>query len=247
MPGRSSLQLSGAKVSVLADAEAVAEAAAARLTGLRPVGADRLDVALAGGSTPRRLYQRLAAPTGPDRIDWSRWHVWFGDERAVAPGDEQSNYRLARETLLSRVPIPRGQVHRMPADDPDLEDAARRYGDELLGAVPDRLGGMPRLDVVILGLGENGHTASLFPGDPALGVSDRACVSARADYPPHRRLTLTFPVLNAARHVLFLVSGASKGEALRGVRAGTAPAASVRPIRGELVWLLDEAAAGELR
>lgn len=246
MAGPSAVTLPGATVRVLPGAEQVAEAAAAWITGLG-AGAGRLDIALAGGGTPRRLYDLLAAPPARDAVDWSRWHVWFGDERAVPYADRASNYRLARETLLSRVPIPHEQVHPMPADQPDLEDAARRYGEQLLSAVPDRLGAMPRLDVVLLGLGENGHTASLFPGDPALEVGDRPCVPARADAAPYQRLTLTLPVLNAARHVAFLVTGASKGEALRDVRAGTAPAARVRPYDGQLLWLLDDAAAAALR
>lgn len=247
MAGRSSVRLPGATARVYSNAVEVAQEAARWITGVRVSRTGRLDVALAGGSTPRRLYEALAAPNTQDGVDWSRWHVWFGDERAVPPGDQASNYRLARETLLSRVPIPRGQVHRMPADQPDLENAARRYGEELLGSVPDRLGAMPRLDVVLLGLGENGHTASLFPGDPALEVRDELCVRARADYPPYERLTLTLPLLNAARYVVFLVTGPGKGDALRGVRAGTVPAGRVRPSSGELLWLLDDVAAEALR
>jgi len=123
--GRSSVKLPNATVRVLPQAEEVAEAAARWLVGLAEGRAGRLDVALAGGSTPRRLYERLAAPPRRHTPDRSPWPVWFGDERAVPPADQNSNYRLARETLLSRVAIPRSQVHRMPADEPDLEDAAR--------------------------------------------------------------------------------------------------------------------------
>jgi len=244
--GRAAMTLPGATVNVLPDGEGVARAAAQQLRSLGGA-TDRLDIALAGGSTPRGLYELLADPPPQGSTDWSHWHIWFGDERAVPPADRASNYRLARETLLSRVAIPRAQVHRMAADEPDLEVAARLYDDELLRAVPKRVDAMPRLDVVLLGLGEDGHTASLFPGDAALEVRDRACVPARAPRPPHRRLTLTLPVLNAARQVIFLVTGAAKGEALRGVRAGTVPAARVRAPSGQVLWLLDEAAAEGLR
>ncbi|GAC1340957.1 MAG: 6-phosphogluconolactonase [Candidatus Dormibacteria bacterium] len=241
------MRLPGATVRVFADSEQVAGAAASWLTRVRGEDPGRLDVALAGGSTPRRLYELLAAPPHRDEVDWSRWNVWFGDERAVPPADQASNYRMARDTLLSQVPIAREQVHRMPADRADLEAAAAHYGQELLSCLPSRLEAVPRLDVVLLGLGENGHTASLFPGDPSLAVRDRLCVPARADYAPYQRLTLTLPPLNAARQVIFMVSGANKGEALRAVRDGSAPAARVRPRKGELLWLLDEQAAEGLR
>jgi 6-phosphogluconolactonase len=206
----------------------------------------RFTIALAGGSTPRRTYQALAAAMRRERTDWSRWEVFFGDERAVPPDDPASNYRLARETLLDHVPIPPAQVHRMEAERDDLERACAEYSNAMAAACPPfGEGGVPRLDCILLGVGENGHTASLFPGSPALEVRDRWVVHAHADYPPYGRMTLTYAALNAAARVAFLVAGTAKQDALRSVVVGNAPAAGVRPADGELRWFLDaEAAAG---
>jgi 6-phosphogluconolactonase len=225
----------------LAAADWVLEAAAASTAA-----SGRFLVALAGGSTPRRLYQALAASPRRERGGWDRWVVFFGDERAVPPDDPSSNYRLARETLLEHVPIPPEQVHRMPAEWADLEAAAEEYSSILAALCPPWGGArVPRLDCILLGVGENGHTASLFPGDRSLEVRDRWVVPSRADTPPYDRLTLTFPVLNAASRVAFLVAGGAKSEALRAVATGSAPAAGVRPPEGELRWFLDaQAAAG---
>ena len=216
--------------------EAAADAAAA---------SGRFRIALAGGSTPRRLYQLLAASPRRERAQWSRWEVYFGDERAVPPEDPSSNYRMAREALLDQVAVPPAAIHRMEAERVDLEAAAAEYSSMLAATCPP-IGteDVPRLDAVLLGLGENGHTASLFPGEPVLEVTDRWAARARADYAPFDRITLTLPVLDAAARVAFLVAGAGKGEALRGVIAGSVPAARVRPIQGELRWFLDSAAAG---
>jgi 6-phosphogluconolactonase len=154
---------------------------------------------------------------------------------------------MAREALLDLVPIPADQVHRIEADRADLDAAAAEYGTILSSTSPAATpGSPPRLDCILLGLGENGHTASLFPGDPSLEVRDRWAVRSRADYAPYDRITLTFPVLNAAAHVAFLVTGATKTEALLGVIRGTVPAAGVRPVDGELRWFLDTAAAAGL-
>lgn len=204
-------------------------------------------IALTGGSTPRPLYQALAAAPRRERAEWRRWNVFFGDERACPPEDPRSNYHLARETLLDLVPVDPERVHRMRAELPDLDAAAAEYSTLLaetcrsLGSLP-----VPRLDCVLLGLGENGHTASLFPGTPALLVRDRWATRGIADYDPYDRITLTFPVLNAAAHVAFLVTGPAKGDALRGVLHGTAPAAGVQPTDGELHWFLDAQAAASL-
>lgn len=201
----------------------------------------RFDIALAGGSTPKRAYELLAGSTSRDHVDWSRWQVWFGDERACAPDDPSSNFNMATTALLGRVPV--GAVHRMQGERPDLDAAAAEYSSLLAATVPPGLGGTPRLDLVLLGLGENGHTASLFPGTPALDVTDAWATRGLADYEPFDRITLTFPAINGARDVVFLVTGAAKGEALRGVIAGTVPAARVRPTAGTLTWIMDEAAA----
>ena len=200
-------------------------------------------IALTGGRTPRPLYEALSGPAWRDSIRWEAWRVYFGDERACPPDDAASNYHMARTTLLDHVPIDPKHVHRMPADAADLDAAARTYEAVLVRDLPRGPGNAPRLDCVLLGLGENGHTASLFPGTPALAVADRFVTRGRADYAPYDRLTLTFSTLNAAALVAFMVTGASKQAALRATAAGETPASCVRPRDGALVWLLDSEAA----
>ncbi len=202
-------------------------------------------IALSGGSTPRLLNDILTGPAWRDRMNWDWWNVYFADERACAPDDPASNYHLAETTLLSRVPIDPARVRRMPAERPDLDAAAAEYSDTLANSLPPGPGGAPRLDVILLGLGENGHTASLFPGTPALAVVDRWATRGRADYEPFDRITLTYPTINAAAAVGFMVTGASKHEALLATARGEVPASRVHPIDGTLAWFLDaDAAAG---
>ena len=209
-------------------------------------------VALAGGSTPAALHRAVAEQSGLDAA-WHRTHAWFGDERAVPPDDPRSNARAARASLLDAVPLPEAQVHCMEGAASDLAAAAGRYEQALRVALGD--GAMPALDLVWLGLGADGHTASLFPGSPALDVRDRAvCAVEDAPAEPARRLTLTLPALAAARRVVFLVTGAAKATVLAAVLeppAGSSaeaalPAARVRPAPGRLLWLVDEAAAARL-
>ena len=205
----------------------------------------RFSIALSGGSTPHLLNTILAGPEWRDRMDWTWWDVYFGDERACPPDDLASNYHFAMTTLLSLVPVAPDRVHRMQAERPDLDAAAAEYSDLLASSLPAGPGGAPRLDVILLGLGENGHTASLFPGTPALEVTDRWATRGLADYAPFDRITLTFPAINAAAAVAFLVTGASKRAALAATARGEVPASRVRPIDGTLVWFLDaDAAAG---
>lgn len=198
----------------------VAAAATERFLALRP-----RTVALAGGSTPRRLYERLATCDFP----WAETDVFFGDERCVPPDHPASNFGMAAEALLSRVPA---RVHRMRGEDCD----PACYEDELSAVFGP---GTPEFDVVLLGLGEDGHIASLFPGDPALRVTDRRVV--RVERPDYPRLTLTLPVLSAARVALFLVSGSAKQESTgRLLRGNDLPAARVEA--KEVVIIADEAA-----
>lgn len=207
----------------------------------------RFDIALSGGSTPIPLFDLLTRSPCRDAIEWAAWAVYFSDERAVPPDDADSNYRLVREHLLTRVPIDPERVRRMPADHPDLDSAADEYAVTLHGDLPPGpagAAGAPRLDCIVLGIGTNGHTASLFPGTPALDVVDRWVTRGRADYAPFDRLTLTYPTINAASLVVFLVAGAGKSAALRATAAGATPAADVMPADGRLIWLLDSAAAG---
>ena len=205
------------------------------------VARGRFDVALSGGSTPLGLYRRLATPPWRERVPWRRTHVWWGDERAVRPDDPDSNFGRAREALLAHVPLPAENVHRMRGEDRPLDAAARAYEAALRGALVDAAGA---LDLVLLGMGGDGHTASLFPGAAALAERERWVVaaSAPAGVTPAERLTLTFPALNAARGVLFLVAGVDKAAVLEAVLDDPAagdryPAARVRP-RGSLTWLV---------
>jgi 6-phosphogluconolactonase len=242
-PQASDLGLTGPALVLHGPAE-VAAAACVWVAELC-TGPREFHIVLAGGSTPSAMYEHLSREYKTE-VDWSRWHVWFGDERAVPPDDEASNYRMADISLLRNVGIPENQVHRMPADDSNLADGASRYDTAVRKTIP-QLHGMPRFDLVLLGLGEDGHTASLFPGDPALSVRDRACTTSRAVNEPRNRLTLTYAAINAAAHVAFLVTGSGKGAALRAVQERSVPAAAVKPQDGELVWFLDQSAVDSLQ
>jgi 6-phosphogluconolactonase len=211
-------------------------------------------VALAGGLTPVALYRLLAEPTPyMEAAMWAHTQIFFGDERCVPPDDSRSNYRLAREALLDHVAIPTDHVHRMRGEQPGPE-AAAEYTETLQREFALSLGTLPRLDLILLGIGTDGHTASLFPNMPALEVSELLVVhSAVPNYvnPNVSRITLTFPVLNAAAHVLFLVTGAAKAAAVRDALTGPVaaqplPASRVRPVNGTLTWLLDAGAASLL-
>jgi 6-phosphogluconolactonase len=227
--------------------QAAAEAvAAAAEEAIRSRGA--FSLALAGGSTPRRLYALLAEePALSSRIDWARVRLFWGDERCVPPDHPDSNYRMAFEALVSRVAIPAGSVHRIRGEDPDPERAAMDY-EATLRRVLEAPVAMPRLDLVLLGLGPEAHTASLFPGTRALHETRRAVVSAWVGKLFAHRITLTAPALSAARAVTFLVSGEDKALPLKAVLEGPEepeqlPAQLVRPESGSLVYLVDAAAA----
>jgi 6-phosphogluconolactonase len=196
-------------------------------------------LALTGGSTPRPVYERLAETRG---IDWGRVELYWGDERCVPPDHEASNFRLAEESLLSRVPVPPERVHRMEGELAP-EEAARRY-QEALGDEP--------LDLVLLGMGDDGHVASLFPGCPEADEREARVVVARGPKPPAERVSLTMRAINEARAVYFMVAGSGKAdrvaEIFREIESGAPrlPAAMVSPRGGEPVWFLDEAAAGKV-
>jgi 6-phosphogluconolactonase len=214
----------------------------------------RATLALAGGSTPKATYGLLAQPARRSRVDWARTFLFFGDERFVQPGDPSSNFSMVQRTLLAPAAVPAGHVFAVPTRLGTAAAAAAAYETALAEAFgTGDATGPPRFDLILLGLGEDGHTASLFPGAASLGVTDRwvTATPPGALPPPVERVTLTFPVLNAARAVVFLVSGANKAEALRDVLEGRPsreqrPAAAVRPVEGTLTWLVDEAAAGRL-
>jgi 6-phosphogluconolactonase len=214
----------------------------------------RFTIALAGGSTPERTYALLARPENARRVNWERTLVFFGDERLVPHDDPRSNFAMAERSLLSRVPLPADNVFAVPVEIGPPEAVAAAYAGTLAREFNLPPGGLlPRFDLILLGLGDDGHTASLFPGKPALEERDAWVVATPPGVlpPPVERVTFTFPVLNAAREVVFLVSGAGKAEVLREVLEGAPPvserpAVGVRPAEGRLVWLVDEAAAGRL-
>jgi 6-phosphogluconolactonase len=239
-----------AEIVVLPDPEALAREAAqcfAELAREAAASRGRFSAALSGGSSPGRLYKLLAGEPYRTRIPWDQVHLFWGDERCVPPGDPGSNYHLAEGTLISQVPIPPENVHRMRGE---LEPgaAAQAYDRELQEFF---CGPRPRFDLVLLGLGEDGHTASLFPDSPILAEVEHLVAPAVALYQdrPAQRMTLTLPAINTARQVLFLVSGSAKAQIVQAVLedpTGQLPAQCIRPTAGRLIWLLDAAAAHSL-
>ena len=234
-----------ADLAVLPSAAALADAAAGRFVataGEAIASRGQFIVALSGGSTPRDTYLRLGTGALVSKVMWSRVQVLWGDERCVPPHDVESNYRMARETLLDRVPVPAENVHRIHGED-DPTIAAADYETTLRALL--------RIDLVLLGLGEDGHTASLFPGSPAVHEQTRWVLAARAPAAAVWRITLTPAVINAAAEVLFLVSGGGKAGILRRVLEGPRrlqelPAQAIAPSNGRLRWCVDTAAAAEL-
>lgn len=220
--------------------DAAAEAVAAR---------GRFTIALAGGSTPRATYQRLTLPPFVDRMPWSKTWVFFGDERCVGPEHPESNYRMAYDAMLSKVPVPPEQIFRVQGEAEDYEAVAQDYARKLAEIFGTRRGESPRFDLVLLGLGVDGHTASLFPGSPAVREVFRAvaAVHAAAAAIP-KRVTFTLPVITAAARVMFLAAGGEKAKVVKAVLVdGTLlPAAMARPTDGRLQWILDRAAAALL-
>ncbi len=238
-------------VRVFDDAEAIARAAVetfARLAHEAIEERGTFSVALSGGTTPRRVYELLASDEQRERVQWPKVHVFFGDERAVPPDHAESNYRMASEALLSRVPIPSENVHRIEG----LGDAAANasdYESVMRGFFGDTE--WPRFDLVFLGMGDDGHTASLFPETTALEESRVWVASNWVEKLGVWRITLTAPAINAARRVLFLITGASKAERLREVLNGARdpkrlPSQIIRPRDGALEWYVDRAAASKL-
>ena len=239
------------RVQVFDDAEAVARGAAERFVELGQAAIDArgcFSVGLAGGSTPKRTYELLASEAYREQLNWSKVHIFFGDERCVPPDHSESNYRMANEALISRVFIPPPNVHRING----LGDAvanASLYEDELRTFFNPA--SWPRFDLVLLGMGDDGHTASLFPGTKAL-VEPRAWVVANwVEKFGAFRITLTAPAINHAANIAFLVTGATKAERLLEVLRGALdpeklPSQLIQPLDGSLFWLVDKAAAGRL-
>jgi 6-phosphogluconolactonase len=249
------VSLPHAEVHVLPDSAALSRAAADEFLRTARAAIEsrgRFTVALSGGSTPKAIFGLLAADesAGRNKLAWDKVQVFFGDERHVPPDHLDSNYRMASEALLSKVPVPAANIHRIRAE-LDAARAAAEYESELRSAFGVRAGEVPRFDLIMLGMGPDGHTASLFPGSAALTEQTAlVCASWVEKFNSHR-LTFTYPLLNAATEVMFVAGGADKAGMLRNVLRGdpsgqTYPAQAVRPAVGRLLWLVDEAAASEL-
>jgi 6-phosphogluconolactonase len=207
----------------------------------------RFTVALSGGSTPKGLFQVLSTKD-QDRLPWGQMFFFWGDERHVPPDNPDSNFRMASETLLSKVPVPAANIFRVPAEDPDAEEAAARYESTLRDFFALAPGQLPQFDLIHLGMGPDGHTASLFPHTKALQEKHRLVVANWVEKFSTFRITMTASVLNAARAVEFLVAGADKATALHEVLEGHEsaekyPSKMIDPVDGKLVWMVDQAAA----
>jgi 6-phosphogluconolactonase len=240
-----------AEIRIFDDASKAAEAASGRFTELareaiRERG--RFAVALSGGSTPKRVYELLAGGPFREQLDWSQVHIFFGDERCVPADDIESNYRMANEALLSRVDLPPQNIHRING----LGDAvanARLYEDELRVFFNDAA--WPRFDLVLLGMGDDGHTASLFPGTQVLHEEEAWVCGLWVEKLAAFRITLTAPAINRAAHVIFLVTGENKASRLAEIHSGVKdlerlPAQLIKPVDGTLEWFIDRAAAASL-
>ena len=242
-------------IRVFPDAEAVSRGAAEefmRCAREAVAARGRFTVTLSGGSTPKRMFEMLAEPPYRDQVDWAKTHIFWGDERSVPPDHRDSNYRMANEALLSRVPIPAGQVHRIEAERKDRDAAAREYQAiiaKTFGVAPD--GEPPAFDLVLLGMGPDGHTASLFPHTAALNETKRWVVVNFVPKFNTDRVTLTTPILNKAREVLFLVAGADKAEPLAEVLEGPADPARLpsqldQAHDGAAPWFVDRLAVARM-
>ncbi len=242
----------GGELRIFPDAHGLYRAVAAELVACATQAMnarDRFTVALAGGSTPRPLYELLASPEFSEQLDWTRTEVFFGDERCVPPDDVRSNFRMAADALLAHVPLPADRIHRIHGEE-NPAFAALHYVQELQAAF--RCVDAPRFDLILLGMGENGHTASLFPGGAALRESVRLVVPQYVESQQEWRITLTLPLLNAAAAVWVLIQGAAKTGVLQRVLEGpflpeVLPVQGLAPAHGQLVWWLDRAAAAALK
>jgi 6-phosphogluconolactonase len=249
--GFAQLRESRVAVSVFADRSELMRAAADRVASIAErciAERGRFDWALSGGKTPEDLYRLLSNPAYASRVDWARVHFYWSDERCVPPDHPDSNYRLARESLLDRVQPSEAQVHRLQGEVPPVLES-KRYEGVLAANVVSAPGtaSTPRFDLILLGMGPDGHTASLFPGAKALKEADRWVVATCIEGRDVARLTFTPTLINAAAHVLFLVAGADKAGALASVLGEPPheplPAGWIRPEAGELEWLVDHDAA----
>jgi 6-phosphogluconolactonase len=243
------------KICILADTEAISRAAAETI--IKDISdclqaRDTYSIALSGGSTPRRLYALLANDAKlREQIPWDRVHFFWGDERHVPPSHPHSNYRMADTALLSKVPIPSTNIHRIKAEDSDADKAAADYEHEIRRFLKIDAGQMPRFNCVLLGMGPDGHIASLFPGTSALEETNRLAVANWVEKFQSYRITLTVSVINNADRIIFLVSGEEKADTLKAVLEGDAKTAQfpvniIQPTHGDVTWFLDQSAADRL-
>jgi 6-phosphogluconolactonase len=240
------------QIQVFPDLEAMSHKAAeifVKLSTTCFASGGKFSVAISGGSTPRRLYTLLGSHPYRDEVNWHQVHLFWVDERCVPKEHEESNFKTAFDRLLSKISIPGENIHRIKGED-DPDQAARNYEEEVrkFFGVP----GLPVFDLAILGMGEDGHTASLFPGSRSLGEKARLAVPVYLEKPNRNRITLTLPVLNNATQILFLVSGQSKAERIweilgNGGKKERYPAGLISPVHGSITWLMDEEAARKLK
>jgi 6-phosphogluconolactonase len=254
-PGCAETMATNREVKILADANGIAQTAAAEFVeaareAVRAKGS--FSVALAGGSTPKALYGLLVSnPLLQTMVPWSKIQFFFGDERHVPPDDAESNFRMATEAMLGKAPIDPKQVHRIKGENPNAAEAAQEYEQDLRASFGLKADELPSLDLVLLGMGPEGHTASLFPGTKALKEERRLVVSNWVGKLFTDRITLTPPVLNNAALVIFMAHGAEKAPALKAVLEGPyepdqLPAQIIRPENGKALWLVDPTAASML-
>jgi len=243
------------EVRILADGAAIARRAAQKFVEAAAAAVNEkgsFSVALAGGSTPKALYALLVNdPSLRAQVPWDKMQVFFGDERHVAPNDPDSNFRMATEAMISKSPLKPAQVTRIKGDYPDAEQAAREYEQAIRSHFQLPNEKFPRFDLVLLGMGSEGHTASLFPGTKALHEKERIAVSNWVGKLLSDRITLTAPAINNAAHVIFMVAGADKAPALTAVlervyEPDQLPAQLIQPANGTLLWLVDTAAGALL-
>lgn len=240
-------------IRIFPDTAALAEAAALYIVGQAQAAVaarGRFTIALSGGSTPKVLYEHLLQGARPSQFPWNRTYVFWSDERAVPLDDPRSNYRMAYETLLQHVPLPKEHMHPMLSNGDDLDSAAQHYERVIQGRVP---GMPPRFDLLLLGLGPDGHTGSIFPHSPVIQEQHKlvAATPVAPLEPPVRRITFTAPLINAAAEVLFLVAGVDKAQRLQQVIEGprqpeALPAQLVAPTDGALIWMLEQGVAQQL-
>lgn len=230
-------------IQIFPNSEALARAAAEHFVAQRPKA-----VALSGGSTPKLLFELLADPNEPyrEQIPWANIHFFWSDERHVPPDHPESNYRMAYEAMLSRVPVTKNNVHRVPSENPNAAEAASQYEQTLIETTQQTL---PQIDLILLGLGTDGHTASIFPGSEVLHETKRLVAAPWVEKFQTYRITMTLPLLNNGTSVVFLVSGSEKARIVKEVFGGPQkyPAQAVKPTKGELLWLLDNDAASEIK